>query len=77
MIDTCISFICKEDLSKSNKYTTLVKINIEFWSKYYPTYVLSNNIDEFKELKCDVIYDDTYFSQFNKFDLIDKLQKKI
>ena len=73
-MDTCIGFVCKEDLSKINIYTTLAKINIEFWSKYHPVYMLTNNLKEFKDLKCKVILDETYFSQFNKFDLINKLQ---
>jgi hypothetical protein len=75
-MDTCIGFVCKEDLSKSSKYTTLAKLNIEFWSKKYPVYVLTNNLKEFKNLDCKLLFDSTYFSQFNKFDLINKLQKK-
>jgi hypothetical protein len=72
----CIGFVCKEDLSKSNRYTTLTKLNIEFWSKKYPVYVLTNNLKEFKNLNCTLLFDDTYFSQFDKFSLINKLQKK-
>jgi len=75
-MDICIGFVCKENLSKSNRYTTLTKLNIKFWSKKYPVYVLTNNLKEFKNLNCKSIFDDTYFSQFDKFYLINKLQKK-
>lgn len=76
MVDTCIGFVCKEDLSKSNKYTTLAKQNINFWSKLFPVYVLTNNPLEFKNSNCKVILDTTYYSTFNRFDLLNKLQKK-
>lgn len=75
-MDTCIGFVCKEDLSKSNRYTTLAKLNIEFWSKKFPVYVLTNNLKSFKNLNCKSIFDNNYFSQFDKFNLIDKLQNK-
>lgn len=76
MMDVCVGFVCKEDLTKSNKYTTLAKINVEFWSKKFPVYVLTNNLSEFKGLDCKLIFDDTYYSTFNRFYLIDKLQRK-
>jgi hypothetical protein len=77
--DICICFICKEDLSKRNIYTNLAKKNIEFWNNKYPThplFILTNNPEEFCNLDCTTILDQNYFSQFNKFDLIDVLEKK-
>jgi hypothetical protein len=73
-MSVCVCFVCKEDLNKSNKYTNLAKKNVSFWSNKFPTYVLTNNIEEFQKLNCKTIFDNTYFSQFNKFDIINLLQ---
>ena len=73
-MSVCVCFVCKEDLNKSNKYTNLAKKNISFWGNKFPTYVLTNNIEEFQKLNCKIIFDNTYFSQFNKFDIINLLQ---
>jgi hypothetical protein len=74
-MDTCIGFVCKEDLKKSNRYTTLAKLNVEFWSKKYPVYVMTNNLKEFRDLDCKLLFDDEYFSNFDKFKIINKLQR--
>lgn len=76
MKDTCVGFVCKEDLNKSNRYTELTKQNIKFWSQLYPVYVLTNNPSEFENSNCKTILDTTYYSTFNRFDLLNKLQKK-
>ena len=71
-----VGFVCKENLKLSNSYTLKCKENIKYWSKYFPVYVLTNNISSFKEDNCKCLYDASYYSTFNRYDLINKLQKK-
>lgn len=78
MKNTCIAFLCKENLNNSTTYTEFTKKNIKFWNEMcpeFPIYVMTNNPDEFSKLNCNTIPDYTYFTLYNKLDLIDYLEK--
>jgi hypothetical protein len=71
-----VAFVCKENLALSNNYTSKCKKNINFWSEKFDVFVLTNNIDEFKNYNCKCFFDDSYYSTFNRFDILNELQKE-
>ena len=75
-MNVAVAFVCKEDLSLSKKYTSKCKKNISFWSEKFDVFVLTNNVEEFADYKCQCFFDDSYYSTFNRFDILNELQKK-
>jgi hypothetical protein len=75
-MNVAIAFVCKEDLSLSSKYTSRCKKNISFWSQRGRVFVLTNNVEAFEESDCVCLFDDSYYSTFDRFDILHELQKE-
>lgn len=75
-MNVAVAFVCKEDLSLSKNYTSKCKKNVSFWSKKFDVFVLTNNVEEFSDSNCQCLFDDSYYSTFNRFDILNELQKK-